>query len=51
MWSPFVMLLVLAGLTTALAPAWYFIALERTMVTNVTPGLPFQARLTVSSDF
>lgn len=44
-------MLVLAGLTTALAPAWYFIALERTMVTNVVLIAQIEPPLTLALSF
>lgn len=44
-------MLVLAGLTTALAPAWYFIALERTMVTNVVLIAQLEPPLTLALSF
>lgn len=44
-------MLVLAGLTTALAPAWYFVALERTMVTNVVLIAQIEPPLTLALSF
>ena len=44
-------MLALAGLTTALAPALYFVALERTMVTNVVLIAQLEPPLTLALSF
>ncbi len=46
-----VAMLALAGLTTALAPALYFIALERTMVTSVVLIAQLEPPLTLALSF
>lgn len=49
--ADWVAMIVLAGLTTALAPAWYFIALERTSVTNVVLIAQLEPPLTLALSF